>query len=107
MWGVRVPLIIFEVIMKKGKTVEELSELVKKESKKLDINYKKVHESQQKIRNLKESISAICKCETLEPKTYCFSGSHDETAFTDTWDECIHCGKRYNQKTKYHGYYSG
>ena len=43
--------------------------------------------------------------EVIEPKTYYFSGSYDDTAYTDYWNECTICGERSVVTTKHHSYY--
>lgn len=42
----------------------------------------------------------------MEAKEHYYEGGYDYTANTEYWNECNICGKRFNKKTKDHGWYS-
>lgn len=48
-----------------------------------------------------------CQCTTefLEKKSYYFSGSYNDTAYTEYWTECKICGKKYDKENQNHGWY--
>ena len=46
-----------------------------------------------------------CPHTELVPKSYYFSGSYTDQSYTDKWDECVCCGKRFNETTRTHNYY--
>ena len=48
---------------------------------------------------------AKCPHEKLEQKTYYFDGSYDNLAYTDYWDECVICKKKFNERTQTHSWY--
>jgi hypothetical protein len=46
-----------------------------------------------------------CPCKETVPKQSYNSGSYNDTAYTDYWDECVICKKQLNPRTKNHSWY--
>jgi hypothetical protein len=82
--------------------------------------YNTVEEIQQRIKHLNRNITKLqlekdsllikrnklCDCSTKEHKSTYTSGSYLETGYTDNWDECIICHKKYNVVQKSTGFYN-
>ena len=52
-----------------------------------------------------EALLATCTHEEIEEKSYYFSGSYYDTAYTERWNECKLCGKRSEKTHESHGWY--
>lgn len=46
-----------------------------------------------------------CPHTELANKEHYFPGSYNDKAYTERWNQCVCCGKRFNQTYKEHGYY--
>lgn len=54
---------------------------------------------------LKELYGLCTHEHSMEDKSSYFSGSYNDTAYTDYWSQCRLCGYRTPTTTKDHGYY--
>lgn len=74
----------FKQLLKQRKELEEL-----------------IENSENTLWAVNEEIKATCEHEeTVEKSTY-YSGGYDYRDETNTWEECTHCGKKFNRKTTY------
>lgn len=46
-----------------------------------------------------------CPHTDIEEKSYYFSGSYLDRAYTDSWNQCKCCGKKFDEKTVVHDWF--
>lgn len=65
----------------------------------------RVHNTE--INKLRKELKEICfhPKEYIEKKSYYFSGSYTDVAYTEYWNECTICGEKSPIITKYHNHY--
>lgn len=80
------------------------------------IEFKKIVEFQRKIatrkqaladnqHNILKDILKDCLHEEVERKSSYYSGSYNDQAYTEYWNECVLCGARSEKTTKDHNWY--
>ena len=79
-----------------------------------EFNYKEAKELLEELDKMakliseaKKSITSKCTCpkEALVKKEFYFSGSYNDQAYTDYYEECSICFKRHNETSKDHSWY--
>lgn len=66
---------------------------------------KRMHKSQSKYLTQIAELKARCPCDALIDKSFYSDGSYYDKAYTNYWQECIACGKKYNQRHETHSWY--
>lgn len=57
-----------------------------------------------KLIEIDEEIQRTCECLEFEKKSTYYGGGYGDRSESNTWDECIHCGKKFNHKVTYGSY---
>lgn len=52
-----------------------------------------------------KQLLAKCTHEELASKELYYEGNYNDRAYTDHWQQCNLCGKRFNETTKTHSWY--
>lgn len=61
----------------------------------------------EKYKTLRDEVYKNCHCpeqELVNQESY-YSGSYNDTAYTEYWQECMICGRHHNEETKQHSWY--
>lgn len=89
------------------KLIEKHRKLAAKSQKQIDA-HPVVLAKRKLIAKHKSAIQELldgCTHDEVEQKSYYFSGSYLDTAYTDYWNECTLCGATSEKTHKSHGYY--